>query len=798
MVIVPSYTDNQNLRGRNQQGRSGEFNTAGQSLAAGMQRLSQGMGSVAEAIDFRDTLKAEADARTAANLYREQLRSNLYDPQTGYLSQTGADAINGQRGNAFESLAAARAQIEGTLSPRARRAFAELADGLDNSAKDTSIRYEADQFRNYTVSAIDASAQGYLDDALRNSNRDDLFNENIAKAEQEIRRAAALQGTAPEVLQQQLDQLQSAGQAGRVIALAQQSPIEAYVYLEANRESISPEDYNKLHDGLEPAYWQARASNLVDSHGGTGSPAGANTPVGDRIVYNNENAVRNQRLSRPLEGALNKVLNNLGLGFEVVSGGQDGQGEGNRRTGSTRHDHGNAADGYFTMNGRRLDWNNPADQAIIADAVTGLRAEGLTGFGAGEGYMDPGMVHLGYGAEGTWGKDGASANAPQWLIDATNGVPVGTGGADIPRSNNGMTLTEAVQISDPRLREATIREIELRRNAAANDRAARRSDALEQGWSILDNGGRPDQIPPHLQAEIGLQGMNDMYNVYERNQTGVDFTDEVRHLELIDMATKSPSDFVNLDLNEDRPNLSRGDLLSLKSLQEEIRNNQAEAAAGRSVGAIYRDEDYRQAATDARIQFQAATGIDPGKAGATQEQLASFNRFTQQLRSGMNQFAETNGRAMTFEERTNLVTALLAPVAFSSTDPGVMDGVSALFGGGTTSGRMFDIPSMQPGTKAELTYGAGDIPGADVVRITEALTKSFGRRPSSDEIVEQYENEVMLSVGVSPYLEIGDIPEDVRYEMYRQFPDASPEEMVEIYRELVLRSASTVLQGTDK
>ncbi|QZN98548.1 hypothetical protein [Chenggangzhangella methanolivorans] len=113
-------------------------------------------------------------------------------------------------------------------------------------------------------------------------------------------------------------------------------------------------------------------------------------------------------------------LKDRGIQMEVFSGGQPGKGSGLPRVGSTRHDHGMAADVFFSKDGRRLDWANPQDQPIFQDIVSQARANGVTGFGAGPGYMQRGSMHVGFGSPGVWGAGGRGANAPGWLREAYN------------------------------------------------------------------------------------------------------------------------------------------------------------------------------------------------------------------------------------------------------------------------------------------------------------------------------------------------------------------------------------------
>lgn len=111
-------------------------------------------------------------------------------------------------------------------------------------------------------------------------------------------------------------------------------------------------------------------------------------------------------------------LPEIGVEMEVFSGGQPSKGTSDRRVGYVRHDNGEAADVFFLKDGKRLDWANPEHLPIFQEIVRRGRASGLTGFGAGPGYMQPGSMHIGFGAPAVWGANGKSANAPAWLREA--------------------------------------------------------------------------------------------------------------------------------------------------------------------------------------------------------------------------------------------------------------------------------------------------------------------------------------------------------------------------------------------
>ncbi len=140
------------------------------------------------------------------------------------------------------------------------------------------------------------------------------------------------------------------------------------------------------------------------------------------IRYANQGATRNRELSEELLKRLG-YLEDMGVTAEVFSGGQPGIEEGGNRVGSVRHDHGGAGDMFFYKDGRKLDWANDQDRPIFEQIVSQGKANGITGFGAGPGYMQAGSMHVGMGKPGVWGAGGKGDNAPSWLQSAYNGAP---------------------------------------------------------------------------------------------------------------------------------------------------------------------------------------------------------------------------------------------------------------------------------------------------------------------------------------------------------------------------------------
>jgi hypothetical protein len=167
------------------------------------------------------------------------------------------------------------------------------------------------------------------------------------------------------------------------------------------------------------------------------------------------NAIRNKPITSELKQVLDGAAQATGVDtIQITSGGQDALGEGTRRTGSTRHDRGRAADLQLLVGGTAQTFTDQSASPVVLAFVRAAAAAGAIGIGAGVQYMGNRTIHVGFGTSTsdrsrlTWGAGGRSVNAPQWLRDAAaagwnspgpvggiNPDPVGgsnTGGAVAP------------------------------------------------------------------------------------------------------------------------------------------------------------------------------------------------------------------------------------------------------------------------------------------------------------------------------------------------------------------------------
>jgi len=137
------------------------------------------------------------------------------------------------------------------------------------------------------------------------------------------------------------------------------------------------------------------------------------------IIEATEGKVRDKPINEKLKRVLGAAADAAAIEtILVTSGGQAAKGSGGKRTGSTRHDNGNAADLQLLKGGRALDFTLPADRPFVEAFVISAAALGATGIGAGIGYMGPKTLHVGFGSKSVWGAGGKKSNAPDWLKKA--------------------------------------------------------------------------------------------------------------------------------------------------------------------------------------------------------------------------------------------------------------------------------------------------------------------------------------------------------------------------------------------
>ena len=161
-------------------------------------------------------------------------------------------------------------------------------------------------------------------------------------------------------------------------------------------------------DSQYGAYYNADGTPKSSASGGT-QPTGSGSVS---YVQGYANKTRNKPIKPALMSILQRASAETGLRVVIFSGGQDVKGRGTRRTGSTRHDAGNAADIYVYAGNEQLRTNG--DDPRVVNFIAALRRAGAKGFGAHPGYMGGTGIHVdivgtAHGGGSMWGAGGTGS-----------------------------------------------------------------------------------------------------------------------------------------------------------------------------------------------------------------------------------------------------------------------------------------------------------------------------------------------------------------------------------------------------
>lgn len=348
---------------------------AGSGFGEALQRVGTGLASVAEAMDYKDQITAKADSDTAYTKYMDHRREVMYDPTTGYLNQTGANALGQSRDAALEELAKRRAEVEAGLSPRARADFNKRADSVDTQVKDTAIVHASGEQRTYLSTATTSAIKSSLEAAGLAYNDEVAQNGHIDEALRLLKDKSMLEGMDPETYR--LAKIETVKSATSAIAvnMAHEDPVLADKYLDDHQNALGRTEYLRLKQGIKPAVIARRADGMV---GPMFKPGGAASAP----PRSEEAAAQGQRL--------------LDIGGKVTGLDENAQNEALRK--------------YLSDGGEGMD---PATSAWAAAFVNGtLGQAGLLGTSSN-------MARSFLG----WGTDSSSSPQKGDIVVLQNGAP---------------------------------------------------------------------------------------------------------------------------------------------------------------------------------------------------------------------------------------------------------------------------------------------------------------------------------------------------------------------------------------
>lgn len=336
---------------------------------------------------------------------------------------------------------------------------------------------------------------------------------------------------------------------------------------------------------------------------------------------------------------------------------------------------------------------------------------------------------------------------------------------------------DALQIEDPDLRAKVIAGIDSMATLQNKAQGERREEVAKAAWDEYVETGRSD-FPPKVKKAMGQSGWTAFESAVVSDQAGSTSTDPDTHEMLTRMASSEPGKFAELNLSQHYPNLSAADRKHFVATQESVKS--ALRGDERSAADARNSIDYGKVYDMAEPVYNALID-DTAPAKRDQENKQERLRFQQKLQQLTLEFYDREGREPNEAEVRDMAAVMALPTLTK------LEGAGLLEGGGfnnvkETEGYLFQAADRPDGATVEVTVEYEDIPTADRARIASALTQATGELPSSDEIVETYEREQLMSVGLPPMVDISSVPEWLIEVEKGDNPDVTDEELVEKYQ----------------
>ncbi len=769
MVTVPTYQRDVSLRPINQQGLTVQASAEdmGAAVGRGMQQLGQGLGQAAQAMAQVQELKDQARAREQRNAYMRDRDALLYDPQNGYLNSQGRNAIDG-RDALTQKMGELRKKYAEGLTPAQSVLFNQAVEPLEMDAQRSAMVHAGGELKKYVVDQGNASADAFREEAIRNVGNKAMADKYLSAGIMELREIGKQQGLPAEQIALKEKEYVSTATSAMVKQLALKDPLAADAFMKENSNRLTEGDRITLESALQESVYAAKGQrNAQDIMGGAPverSPVqSAPDPnaverrplpdIGAKSVPDDGGSLSTQG---DLIGEVMKAAPNTPEKFSKVVGSLYGL---NERT------DGAALSSFIKRTtGISIDPSVTPWCAAFVNAVLGsqgvqgtgsLMARSFLNFGMATDAPKPGDIvvlsrggnsvqgHVGffqgYDENGNirvlGGNQGNSVNVSTYSADRVLGFrtagAVNSDTAALPNYSVGglMHIQERLAgITDPLEYAATAKAIDTMLSSQKKMMDAQRDQVTDYvGAELLRNPSLDlMNLPMDVKQALGKTGMTSMIEFQDKLRTqGQPTTDDSLLFDLMTMDPDQLAGMTKEQLFQARPKLNNADW-------EKVRTRYASAQS--DINKVKEEHlNLTSAFSQAESQL-AAVGISTaGKDGSARDEASKrIAKFQGALSQQMDEFKRSNnGRNPNQMEIQSMVNRLLLPIVIKT--PGM------LYGTNDQEALMFEAGQRSDNSTVDVVVKYEDIP-VDLRRgISTRLETELGRKPSEDEVVQEYE-----------------------------------------------------------
>ena len=238
-----------------------------------MKPINDTANAVSEALKITHARTVKAESDDAENQVIQTINSYMNDPENGYMTKQGKNAMDGFQPT-VENMQADIQKIVGQLQPATRQAIESRINDRLMSAVGQAQRWNTRQTQKYHLDSSRARVETLLDDSANHYADAEYLAKTWASIETELEyQTADFAGMPPEAAKQMKDQTFALFQSKRFASWAQDDPVMAFAAFQSEKKNIDPDIAQKIENSLFGqsrdllAYGLANAQLSYDSEG---------------------------------------------------------------------------------------------------------------------------------------------------------------------------------------------------------------------------------------------------------------------------------------------------------------------------------------------------------------------------------------------------------------------------------------------------------------------------------------------------------------------------------------------------
>lgn len=215
-----------------------------------MKPINDTANAVSEALKINHARTVKAESDDAENMVIQTINSYMNDPENGYLTKQGKNAMDGFQPT-VEKMQADIQKIVGQLQPATRQAIESRINDRMVNAIGQAQRWNTQQTQKYHIDSSRARVETLLDDGANHYADATYLAKTWASIENELTyQMADYAGMPPEAAKQMKDQTFALFQSKRFAAWAQDDPVMAFAAFRNEKKNIDPDIAQKIENSL--------------------------------------------------------------------------------------------------------------------------------------------------------------------------------------------------------------------------------------------------------------------------------------------------------------------------------------------------------------------------------------------------------------------------------------------------------------------------------------------------------------------------------------------------------------------